>query len=96
MSEIERIENERAVRDYYREAARLERGVLAAVRAGSLAGLPADVRAISAAVLDLRESERGVAVDDVLVDRDDIRTQWVVLVMLRNGAHRSLAVTYPQ
>lgn len=90
------VEAERAVRDYYRECDRIERATLAAVRCGELVALPADVALIARAVLAMPEAERGIAVDSLLIDRDDAHMQWVVLIMLSSGAHRSLAVSYPQ
>ncbi|MFT4063202.1 hypothetical protein [Paraburkholderia sp.] len=90
------VEAERRVRDYYRDADRIERAVLAAVRSGQLAALSADASAITAAVLADPASNRGLNVDGVLIDRDDQRTQWLVLLVLRDGSHRSLAVPHPQ
>ncbi|MGF6445362.1 hypothetical protein [Paraburkholderia youngii] len=98
MSDItaERIESERRVRDYYRDAERIERAVVGAVRSGEGSGLPADVCTIAGAILDMPVSNRGLNVESVLVDRDDTRAQWIVLLTLRDGIHRTLAVKYPQ
>lgn len=90
------IAAERAVRDYYRDCDRTERAVLSATASGTCEGLSPDVCAITRAVLDLPASERGIAVDSVLIDRDDARAQWLVLLVLRDGTHRSLIVNYPQ
>jgi hypothetical protein len=92
------VEAERAVRDYYRNADRLESAVLAAVRSGQASALSTDASAstIAAAVLADPASQRGIAVDSILIDRDDLHTQWLVLLVLHDGGNRALAVSYPQ
>ncbi|MGF6482090.1 hypothetical protein [Paraburkholderia sp. JPY419] len=85
----------RAQRDYYRRVDELERAVLAAVRSGDCFGLAPDVSAITAAVLGMPCANRGLNVDSILIDRDNTRAQWVALLVLSDGNHRTLAVPYP-
>jgi hypothetical protein len=95
------IAERHALRDYWRRTTTLERAVLAAVRAGRKL-TPDDtgdaaVRVLVAAVLDLPQCNRGLAVCGVLIDDDPAHAHWHVLVEIDHGNHTAVCVVpYPQ
>ncbi|MGF6665308.1 hypothetical protein QF000_006976 [Paraburkholderia atlantica] len=82
-------------REYFGRQAAMERTVLAAVRAGRADGMDEHVRAVVAAVRDLSEAQRGLAVRDLMVDDDPHRGLWLVLVELASGDSRAITVRKP-
>jgi hypothetical protein len=91
------LDAERRVRAYYGRVAEIERAALAAVRMGHRLSRDPAVRAIVAAVLDLPQADRGLAVTGLFVDVDDAHARWLVLIELDGGNRtHALAVPYPQ
>lgn len=83
------------LRGYIDRVSRFERDVLTAATSGERFGLPPDVAAVAAAVMDEPGADRGLNVADLMIDEAEDGRSFMVVVELKGGDARALVVRKP-